>query len=105
VLEPRQSLAIIGDVVEEKLTADELARIHGIPREWIEATLGQVTRWLKALAASCLSPPAVGMRCTCMSRPMRWRLVSLPPLEEGARSAMSEPRTHIDMNEMGVCSA
>jgi hypothetical protein len=44
VLEPNQALAIIDDVVEGKLAAGDLAMIHGIPREGIRATLGQITR-------------------------------------------------------------
>jgi hypothetical protein len=44
VLEPRNALAIIDDVVEGKLDAAELSVIHGIPQDWIEATLGHVTR-------------------------------------------------------------
>jgi hypothetical protein len=44
VLTPGQALAIIDDVVEGKLAADELAIIHGIPEAWIEVTLGHVTR-------------------------------------------------------------
>jgi hypothetical protein len=44
VLKPGQALAIIDDVVEGKLAADELAMIHGIPEAWIEVTLRHVTR-------------------------------------------------------------
>jgi hypothetical protein len=44
VLEPAQALAIVDDVVEEKLESDELAMIHGVRQEWIETTLGHVTR-------------------------------------------------------------
>jgi hypothetical protein len=44
VLKPGQALAIIDDVVEGKLAADELAMIHGIPEAWIEVTPGHVTR-------------------------------------------------------------
>jgi hypothetical protein len=44
VLEPKQSLAIIDDVVEGKFAAAELATIHGIPQEWIGTTLGHITR-------------------------------------------------------------
>jgi hypothetical protein len=44
VLEPEQALALIDDIVEGKLAADELAMIHGIPQEWIKTTLGHITR-------------------------------------------------------------
>jgi hypothetical protein len=44
VLEPEQALALIDDIVEGKLAADELAMIHGIPQEWIRTTLGHITR-------------------------------------------------------------
>jgi hypothetical protein len=44
VLQPTQALALIDDVVEGKLAADELAMIHGIPEEWIRTTLGHITR-------------------------------------------------------------
>jgi hypothetical protein len=44
VLEPRQALALIDDIVEGKLAADELAMIHGIPQEWTRTTLGHITR-------------------------------------------------------------
>jgi hypothetical protein len=44
VLEPGQALAIIDDVVEAELAADEIAMIHGVRQEWIETTLGHVTR-------------------------------------------------------------
>jgi hypothetical protein len=44
VLEPEQALALIDDIVEGKLAADELALIHGIPQEWIRTTLGHITR-------------------------------------------------------------
>jgi hypothetical protein len=44
VLEPRKALAIIDDVVEGKLDSAELAVIHGIPQDWIETTLGHITR-------------------------------------------------------------
>jgi hypothetical protein len=44
VLEPKQALALIDDVVEGKLAANELAMIHGIPQEWIGTTLGHITR-------------------------------------------------------------
>jgi hypothetical protein len=47
VLEADQALAIIDDVVEGKLAAYELAIIHGIPQEWIEVTLGHVTRMVQ----------------------------------------------------------
>ena len=47
VLEPNQALAIIDDVVEEKLAAYELAIIHGIPETWIKVTLGHVTRMVQ----------------------------------------------------------
>ena len=38
VLEPEQALALIDDIVEGRLAADELAMIHGIPQEWIRTT-------------------------------------------------------------------
>ena len=44
VLEPERALALIDDIVEGKLAADELAMIHGIPQEWIRTTLGHITR-------------------------------------------------------------
>ena len=44
VLEPDRSLAVIDDVVAGKFAAAELATIHGIPQDWIETTLGHVTR-------------------------------------------------------------
>lgn len=44
VLEPRDALAVIDDVVKGKLDAAELAMIHRIPQHWIKATLGHVTR-------------------------------------------------------------
>src|SRR3984957_19600309 len=44
VLEPERALALIDDIVEGKLAADELAMIHGIPPEWIRTTLGLITR-------------------------------------------------------------
>ena len=44
MLEPEQALALIDDIVEAKLAADELAMIHGIPQEWIRTTLGHITR-------------------------------------------------------------
>jgi hypothetical protein len=47
VIEPDQALAIIDDVVEGKLAADELVMIHGIPEAWIEVTLGHVTRMVQ----------------------------------------------------------
>jgi hypothetical protein len=47
VLEPDQALAIIDDVVEGKLAADELVMVHGIPEAWIEVTLGHVTRMVQ----------------------------------------------------------
>jgi hypothetical protein len=43
VLGPDQALALIDAIVEGKLTADELARIHGIPHQWIKTTLGHIT--------------------------------------------------------------
>ena len=55
VLEPAQALAIIDDVVEGKLAADELAMIHGIPEAWIEVTPGQSRGRLRARVASCRS--------------------------------------------------
>jgi hypothetical protein len=44
VLQPTQALALIDDVVEGKLAADELAMIHGLPHEWVKTTLGHITR-------------------------------------------------------------
>ena len=44
VLGPGQALALIDDVVQGKLAADELAMIHGIPQEGIRTTIRQVTR-------------------------------------------------------------
>jgi hypothetical protein len=44
VLEPEQALALIDDIVEGRLAADELPMIHGIPQEWIRTTLGHITR-------------------------------------------------------------
>jgi hypothetical protein len=44
VLKPTKALAIIDDVVAGKFAAAELATIHGIPQDWIETTLGHVTR-------------------------------------------------------------
>jgi hypothetical protein len=44
VLEADKALAIIDDVVSGKFAAAELATIHGIPQDWIETTLGQITR-------------------------------------------------------------
>jgi hypothetical protein len=47
VLEPDLALAIIDDVVEGKLTAYELAIVHGIPEAAVRATLGRVTRMVQ----------------------------------------------------------
>ena len=47
VLEPDRALAIIDDVVEGDLAADEFAMIHGVPRDWIVTTLGHVTRMIQ----------------------------------------------------------
>jgi hypothetical protein len=47
VLEAARALAIIDDFVEGKLMAYELATIHGIPKAWIEVTLGHVTRMVQ----------------------------------------------------------
>lgn len=44
MLGPDQALVLIDDIVEGKVTADELAVIHGIPPEWIKTTLAQITR-------------------------------------------------------------
>jgi len=44
VLEPDRSLAIIDDVADGKLVVADLGMIHGIPQNWIETTLGHVTR-------------------------------------------------------------
>jgi hypothetical protein len=44
VLYPSDALAVIDDVVEGKLAADELTMIHGITRDWIATTLGHVTK-------------------------------------------------------------
>ena len=44
VVEPDQSLALIDDVVAGKFAAAELSTIHGIPQDWIETTLGHITR-------------------------------------------------------------
>jgi hypothetical protein len=44
VLQPDRALALIDDVVEGKLTAGEVAMIHGIPPEWVKTTLGHITR-------------------------------------------------------------
>jgi hypothetical protein len=44
VLSPAKALAIIDDVVSGKFAAAELAMIHGIPEEWVRATLGHITR-------------------------------------------------------------
>ena len=43
MLEPGKALGIIDDI-EERMAADELAMIHGIPEAWIEVTLGHITR-------------------------------------------------------------
>jgi hypothetical protein len=47
VLAAARALAIIDDVVEGKLMAYELAIVHGIPKAWIEVTLGYVTRMVQ----------------------------------------------------------
>jgi hypothetical protein len=47
VLNPARSLAIIDDVVDGRLESDELAMIHGVRQEWIEMTLGHVTRMVQ----------------------------------------------------------
>ena len=57
VLEPDQALALIDDVVQGKLAADELAIVHGIPQECIRTTLGQIT---KAVGAGRLRSLAAG---------------------------------------------
>jgi hypothetical protein len=44
VLEPGRALAVIDDIVVGKLAAADLAAVHGIPRQWVSATLGHVTR-------------------------------------------------------------
>jgi hypothetical protein len=44
VLDPSDALAVIDDVVEGKLAADELTIIHGLPKDWIATTLGHVTK-------------------------------------------------------------
>jgi hypothetical protein len=44
VLDPDRALALIDDVVEGKLAADELAPIHGLPQEWVSTTLGHITK-------------------------------------------------------------
>jgi hypothetical protein len=64
LLEPDQAPALIDDVVEGKLAADELAVIHGIPQEWIRTTLGQVTR----AVGSGPRPVAQRRRLVCLPR-------------------------------------
>jgi hypothetical protein len=44
VLEPDNALAMIDDVVAGKFAAAEFASVDGIPQEWIETTLGHITR-------------------------------------------------------------
>jgi hypothetical protein len=77
VLEPEQALALIDDIVEGKLAADELAMIHGIPQEWIRTTLGHITRSVGS--GSGRSTPAAGMNSSAMSNPTTWHPVSPPP--------------------------
>ena len=78
VLEPEQALALIDDIVEGRLAADELAMIHGISQESIKTTLDTSPGPL-ARAGSGRSTPAAGTNSSAMSNPTTWHPVSPPP--------------------------